>query len=301
MAEKRWIREYLRPLVKSPGAHMIRDDVAILRPATIVTTDTLVEGVHFFPDDPVYTLAWKLVRVNVSDIVAKGGFPLEALLNISWPNRRPESDFALFSVALGNALADRDIALIGGDTVVHDGPLMLSMTLTGNVYSESGQPIRRTGAKVGDGIYVSGKIGWGAQGLSDRQAGLETEAARRYQVPEIPGEDVARLIATHATASMDVSDGMLIDLTALLDASAVGAELELERVPLCRPIAGTEDLLSLVTGGDDYQCLFTASELPILEAGLQVTKVGRIVAGTELSLLYRNQSIPLPQRLGFDH
>lgn len=294
MSEKRWIKDYLAPLVTAPGADGLRDDVARLSSASIVTTDTLIDGVHFLADDPIETVAWKLVRVNVSDIVAKGGAPKEALTNIAWPRGRTEADFAAFAKGLGEALRDRAIELIGGDTVFHNGPLSISLTLTGNTY---GAPVRRSGAEPGDTIYVTGEIGWGYQGLLDRKAGRDTAAARRYQIPDVPGDDSARLIAEHASASMDISDGLLIDLKALCEASGVGAEIALDAIPLCAPTDNIEKILAQLTGGDDYQCLFTAKAERLEGA----TAIGSVTQALGLKLSFNGEGVAMPAKLGFDH
>lgn len=297
MSEKRWIQQYLAPLVSQDGAAGLRDDVAMISSADIVTTDTLVEGVHFLPDDPIGTVAWKLVAVNVSDIVAKGAAPLEALVNITWSSSRPEKAFAEFAAALGDALQDRSIALIGGDTVLQDGALTVSLTLTGKTYAADRLPIRRSGAKIGDNILVSGEIGWGYQGLQDRLAGRMTPAAHRYQVPKVPDDDAAQLISKYAHASMDISDGLLIDLQALCDASGVGVEIDLGAIPLCTETESVEAILKLVTGGDDYQCLITSdAKLPG-----EFKNIGTVTDGSKMTLSFHGETVPLPNALGFDH
>lgn len=301
MSEKRWIKQYLAPLVSQDGAAGLRDDVAMISSADIVTTDTLVEGIHFLPDDPIDTVAWKLVAVNVSDIVAKGAAPVEAIVNISWSRSRPEEAFAEFAAALGEALQDRGIALIGGDTVLQDGALTVSLTLTGKTYAVDHLPIRRTGAKIGDKIFVSDEIGWGYQGLQDRLAGRMTPAARRYQVPKIPDDEVARLISKYANASMDISDGLLIDLRALCDASGVGAEIDLGAIPLCAETGNVEDILKLVTGGDDYQCLITSDAKSEAKLPSEFKNIGTITDGSKVTLSVHGEAVPLPNALGFDH
>ena len=171
MNEFDWIDRYLRPLAKSPGADRLRNDVGVLRPAgssLIATLDTLVEGVHFLNTDPLSSVAQKLLRVNISDILCKGGVPRDALLSIAMPKSFTESDFASLCEGLKTDLDAWTIALIGGDTVRTPGPLTLSLTLTGVCLTES--VIQRSGAIVGDTVYVTGVIGRGGLGLSDAQS-----------------------------------------------------------------------------------------------------------------------------------
>src|SRR5262245_54079007 len=151
------IRTYFAPLAASPGADGLRDDVAEVAPGLIATKDAIVEGIHFLPDDPIGTVAQKLVRVNVSDIIAKGGKPDAALLALVWPTSRPVAEISDFARALGADLARWGAHLVGGDTTSTDGPLTLTLTLLGKVGGSG--PVRRSGARAGDDIWVTGVIG----------------------------------------------------------------------------------------------------------------------------------------------
>ena len=159
MTESGWIRKYIAPLVSAPGADGLRDDVAVLsaRGPTIATMDTLVEGVHFLSSDPCATIAQKLIRVNASDILAKGAEPAEALLSIAWPMGRPESEFSELVTGMASDIEDFGIALIGGDLVGTDGPLTLTLTLTGVCISKG--PVRRSTDQPGQEPWVNGEIG----------------------------------------------------------------------------------------------------------------------------------------------
>ena len=172
-----------------------------------MTVDCLVESVHFFAADPIDTVARKLVRVNVSDIHAKGALPREALLVLGWPSGRSESDLKPFSAALDEELAAWGIALIGGDTVITPGHMFLSLTLTGDAIGA--QPVARSGARPGDGLWVTGEIGAGWCGLRDVRQGRQSRLADHYRVPNLPGAGGAQLVASFGTAAMDVSDGLL--------------------------------------------------------------------------------------------
>ncbi len=292
------IRRYFAPLASSPGADGLRDDVAEIAPGLIATTDTIVEGVHFLPDDPISTVAQKLVRVNVSDIIAKGGKPDAALLALVWPKSRPLEQLGDFSRALGADLARWGAHLVGGDTTSTDGPLTLSLTLLGKVGARG--PVRRSGAKVGDDIWVTGTIGDSWLGLRAAQGAfgaLSTEArsflVSTYRVPEPPRLPLADLVATFASGSIDVSDGLLADAGHIADASGALLVIEAAKVPLSAAgegyvANGKADLRALLTGGDDYQTLFTApgsARAAIETSGENVTRIGRVEFGKAVTIL----------------
>ena len=308
MAEFDWIARYFAPLATRAGAAGLVDDVAeVSGKASIVTVDALVEGVHFLPDDPMETVARKLVRVNVSDLIAKGARPDEALLTLGWPKGREEAELAAFAKAFGEELAAWGVSLIGGDTVASPDGVFLSLTMTG-VPATTHAPIRRSGAQVGDNIWLTGEeIGASALGLADRLAGTRSEASAIYQVPTIPPLEMADVIAAHASASMDVSDGVLADLQKLLVASGRGGTLALDRVGVYRAGAANATLgevLDACVGGDDYQCLFTAPvpETGAIEAaGQSVRVVGQVDAEAGLRLFWHGEPVPLPEATGFEH
>jgi thiamine-monophosphate kinase len=309
MSEFNWIAKYFAPLATRTGAAGLIDDVAEFSgKASIVTVDALVEGVHFLPDDPMDTVARKLVRVNVSDLIAKGARPDEALLTLGWPRGRDEAELADFAKAFGEELTAWGVSLIGGDTVASPDGVFLSLTMTG-VPATTRAPIRRSGAQVGDWIWLTGEvIGASYLGLRDRLAGTRSDASRIYQLPVIPKLDMADVIAACATASMDVSDGLLGDLQKLLAASECGATLALEDISIHRPDWREEKTLSEVldacTGGDDYQCLFTAppSKTREIEAARQFPKIiGRIEKEAGLRLTWYDEAVPLPEKTGFEH
>jgi len=298
MDEAAWIEQYIAPLVTSPGADGLQDDVALLtaRGPIIATMDTLVEGRHFLSTDPISTIGQKLVRVNVSDIHAKAAEPLEALLSIAWPDGRSEQDFAALMAGLGGDLAAFEISLIGGDLVGHDGPLTLTLTLTGRCIGKG--PIRRRGGKPGHALYINGEIGWGGIGLKAAQRGVDANAALRYQVPEISPRSAARLVAETASASMDVSDGLLLDASRLAKASGCGVTVNLERVPLASPSAEIDEILAQCTAGDDYRILISAAP------GLEIqgfTAIGKLTESPGLELLFEGQRVNPPSTLGFEH
>lgn len=296
--ETDWIRRYIAPLARSAEADDLRDDAAFaeLNGLHALSTDMLVEGRHFRPEDPLDTVGQKLVRVTVSDLIAKGALPSRVLLSIAWPDHRPEAAFAALMAGIGTDLAQFHIALIGGDTVGTDGPLCLNLIGIGTAAGR--QLVRRSGAVAGHWVVVSGTIGAGGLGLAAAQAGRSDSFAAHYRVPALAPLSAARLVSDHASASLDVSDGLLIDAARLAEVSGVGLEIDLAAVPLARPGDLVEDILAQCTAGDDYQilmCIPPGTDLP----GFR--RIGRVVPGAGLTLHHRGQSVPLPQRLGFEH
>lgn len=298
MTEIDWIETYIAPLVHAPGAERLRDDVALLSSSgtTIATMDTLVEGVHFLGTDPLDTVGQKLIRVNVSDVLAKGALPSEALLSIAWPKAQPEAAFQRLIEGLRRDLEAFRIALIGGDLVSTDGPLTLTLTLTGNCIGPA--PIRRSGGEPGHWLWIGSEIGWGGIGLAAAQSGADPHAAARYRIPQIAGRDVAELVAKYATASMDVSDGLLLDASRLAEASQCGVQIDLEAIPLAKPTSDMDEIFAQCTAGDDYQILLAAAaheEIP------GFTKIGVLTDSRGLSLSWQGKRVNAPSILGFEH
>lgn len=298
MQERAWINQYIRPLVSASGAAALRDDVALLSPSskTIITMDTLVAGVHFLDTDPLDTVGQKLVRVNVSDIHAKGACPKEALLSIAWPGALSQNDFAALMTGIGADLAQFGVALIGGDFVRTPGPLTLTLTVTGQCLNT--HPVRRGGGHVGDGVFVDGEIGWGALGLSAAQRGQNDAVAQRYRVPQISRIEAAQLVAEFGHAAMDISDGLLRDGLSLAQASGCGISLALDQVPLAKGPAALDDILKLSSAGDDYRILMTA---PTHFASASFSRIGTLIDAPGLHLTYQGRAIPCPDSLGFEH
>ncbi len=321
-----WIGQYFRPLAAGNGIALDLVDDAALIPlgdgqALAVTTDAIVAGRHFLHTDPLDLVARKLMRVNLSDLAAMGAEPVAVFLTLAWPDRTSDADVAAFSAGLGRDLTAFRVALGGGDTVATDGPLTASLTAIGRVEEEGA--LRRSGAKVGDVLWVSGTIGDGALGLRAAQGGLtevsgtHREAlAGRYHLPE-PRLCLGRALRGRATAALDVSDGLLQDVHHIATASGIGIVVEAERIPLSaagRAVvdSGAVSLLEALCGGDDYELAFTApagADGEILArasaSGIPVTKIGRAVAaepaGQPVKLVdARGRTIPVP-RPGYSH
>ncbi|MBA3069991.1 MAG: thiamine-phosphate kinase [Hyphomonas sp.] len=309
MAERDWIRQYFAPLATRPGASGLTDDTALMSASSapvVITTDAMVEGVHFLASDPIAGIARKLVRVNVSDILSSGAEPFEALLTLGWPPDRPESELAAFAAALGAELEAWGAGLIGGDTVSSPAGLFLSLTLTGRCLAD--HPVRRSGAKAGDDIWVTSEIGAARRGFLARAAGLESPWIDALHAPALPPMAVARLVADCASAAMDISDGLLGDIQSLAEASGCGAQVDLGSVPFAGGAAGQAESLDLATWGDDYQLLLTAppeSRERILRyaAGqdIRISRIGRIRSEPGLAVSDKDGRVNLPETVAFEH
>lgn len=307
MAEKDWIRRYFAPLATAPGAAGLTDDTAELSKgygALIATVDAMVEGVHFFPDDPVETIARKLVRVNVSDILASGAVPREALLTLGWPKTgRDPGQIGSFSASFGSELAQWGINLAGGDTVSTPSGLFLSLTLTGECLGAG--PVRRGGGRPGDDLWVTGEIGAARRGYLWKTEGRgEARWLDALRAPELPPIEVARLLADHASAAMDISDGLLGDVASLAAASGTGAEIELDRVPYAGGATSLVEMLELASWGDDYQVLYAASPQAsgiIENFKTRMTRIGRLTEGAGLRATHCGKPVNLPETLAFEH
>ena len=295
------IKRLFAPLAKHPGALGLEDDAALLDcPAgfrLVLTTDAIVAGVHFLPDDPPDLVARKLARVNLSDLAAMGATPTGLLLAACFPRDAGLPWIEKFAAGLAADCAQFKVPLLGGDTVATPGPATFSLTAIGMV--ESGQELRRSTARVGDTIWVSGTIGDAAFGLlaARGETGTLNAAdtdylAGRYRLPG-PRLALGRALHGVATAAMDISDGLAGDLGHICDASKVGAAIESAAVPLSQAGAAAiaaglgQGLVTVLTGGDDYELLFTApaeadAEVRALGTGLglRLTPIGRIIAGS---------------------
>jgi thiamine-monophosphate kinase len=318
----------LAPLSEGfPGAFGLKDDCALLTPAPdtdlVLKTDPVAEGVHFLASDAPQDIAWKALAVNASDIAAKGARPLGYLMALSFPTA-PQLDWVRgFADGLSAAQQRFGCKLIGGDTDRRPGPITISITMVGSV--PRGRIVRRTTARPGDILFVSGSIGDAGLGLAlARDPGVaaelsltEAEAAyllRRYRRPE-PRLALAEALRQYASAAMDISDGLVKDLDRLLRASGVAGRLLAADVPLSGParkaLVGAPDRLNrLITAGDDYEILAAvgsanadAFAAAAGAAGVPVTSIGAVLPGPSAltTVCPDGQPMPLPQRSGWDH
>ena len=311
MSEFDWIEKYLRPIASGTGAQGLLDDVALVSASSgahpfVVTMDTLVEGVHFLASDPPGTLGQKIARVNISDIICKGALPRQAMLSVAISDAFNETAFESFCGGLKQDLEQWDIELLGGDLVSTPGPLVLTLALTGECLGDS--PVSRSGACVGDGLYVTGRPGAGCLGLEHAIAGHDSEWARHYRVPDIPKPDIANIVSGFATASIDISDGVIAEARHISHASSVGVSVNLDAVPWAETVSTPERAIELGAGGDDYQTLMTVPstrETACLDAaeraGLSLARIGEVEPGHEVRLLWHGDEIAAPPKLGYQH
>jgi thiamine-monophosphate kinase len=292
------IERLFRPLTGgAPGAFDLLDDAAVIpqRPGfdLVVTKDAVVGGVHFPEGERPDLIARKLVRVNLSDLAAKGAEPFGCFLAVAWPNGFGPAERETFAAGLGEDLRAFGVALLGGDTVSTPGPFTASLTALGWV--PEGRMVRRAGARVGDVVVVSGTIGDGALGLAAAKGELDDPdgwLAGRYRLPT-PRLDLRETLRALANAAADVSDGLIADAGHIAEASGLGMTLDLEALPLS-PAARrwldsqpdrTAALVRLATGGDDYEVVcavtgavpdgFTAVGAVGLGGGVEVRVDGR--------------------------
>jgi len=316
------IRRLLAPLAHPEWGRGLADDVALIPSRKghdlVVTKDALVEGVHFLATDPLDTVAQKLLRVNLSDLAAKGAEPFGYLLACHWSERCGWPERKAFVEGLARDQVEFGVALLGGDTVSTPGPASFSITLMG--WAAKGRIVGRAGAQLGDLVFVTGTVGEGWLGLRAARELLHLEPARlaalveHYRRP-LPRTAFATAILEHASAALDVSDGLIGDLGHLARASGVGLEMQLESLPLSLAAQAWFDgradavqaLSQLATGGDDYEIAFTAR--PGHESALRreaerlhlrLTRIGEVKAGEGVRVRYRGEDVPI-SRPGWVH
>ncbi len=276
------------------GARGLSDDAAVVGPF-VLTTDTLVEGVHFLPTDPPESVAWRLVAQNLSDLAAKGARPEGVLLNYPLSDTRWDT---LFLGGLDEILVAFDVPLIGGDTVSlpAGAPRVLTVTAIG---ADAAAP-PRSGARAGNVLYVTGTIGDAGAGLAIARGAHGMDALLgAYHYPE-PRLAEGRALGPLVHAMCDVSDGLLLDAARMAAASGLAVTIELAAVPLSLALRTFDpDPLTAATAGDDYQLLFAAP--PGLAVPVSATEIGAFRPGEGLSLTLHGQPVPLPAKLGYLH
>ena len=300
-SEEAIIGAYFAPLAADfPGAFGLKDDCAAIAPGPgtdlVVTTDAVIAGVHFLPDEGAGEIAWKALAVNVSDLIAKGATPFAYVMSIALPEAPEPGWLEAFAEGLGRAQRTFGCQLIGGDTDRTPGPLSVSITAFGSV--PAGRMVRRSTARPGDLVYVSGTIGDAVLSLDLRRDATLPRRCRlgsvererldaRLRTP-LPPLALASVVRDVAAAAMDVSDGLVKDFGRLCGASGVGGRIEAQRVPLSEEtrailtVEGTT-IERLITGGEDYEVLATVRPERAAEferkagaAGVAVTRIGII-------------------------
>ncbi len=316
------IAKLLAPLAHPEWGRGLVDDVAVVpsRPGydLVLTKDAMIEGVHFLATDPLDTVAQKLLRVNLSDLAAKGVEPFGYLLACHWSQRCGWPERQAFAEGLARDQKEFGIHLLGGDTVITPGPASFSVTLMG--WARAGRVVARNGARPGDAVFVTGQIGDGFLGLKAAQGSLTLAPERiaaltdHYRRP-VPQSTFAEVVRDMATASLDVSDGLIADIGHIAEASGVGIEIDLERTPVS--LAGQAWLETrvdrqaafeqLATGGDDYEIAFTAPASD--EAALRreaerrhirLTRVGQVVVGSGIRVRFEGRLVEVA-RSGWTH
>lgn len=295
------IGAFFAPLARGfKGSFDLADDCAAIAPEPgtdlIVTTDAVTAGVHVFADEDPAAIAWKALSVNVSDLTAKGATPLAYVMMLALPDAPQRAWLSAFCEGLSAAQDAFGCHLIGGDTDRTPGPLSVAITAFGSV--PAGRMVRRSGARCGDLVYVSGTIGDAALGLALRRdptvaarwalTGEECEALDRAYCRPQPPVALRSALLEHASGAMDVSDGLVKDFDRMCRSANAGGVIEAERVPLspaARKALGCNGVLlaDLVTGGEDYQVLASVApdssstfETAAHRAGLAVARVGTI-------------------------
>ena len=316
LGEFELIDRLLKPLARGfPGALDLTDDAALLDVPSgdqlVIAKDAIVADIHFLAEDPPDLVAGKLLRVNLSDLAAMGAEPLAYLTALARP---PAVDDAWLRRFTSGLLADQHrfgCHLIGGDTTSTTGPLVLSLTILGTV--PAGEALLRSGARPGDDVWVSGTLGDAAIGLRVLRglAVTEDEALElvgRYRTPR-PRLALGRALRGLANAAIDVSDGLVADLGHILETSGVGATIDASLLPLSpagRGVPGARE--AALTGGDDYELLFTApaarrAEVAALSApaGVEVTRIGSIRQGQGLDVVDAAGQPVTVDRAGWTH
>jgi thiamine-monophosphate kinase len=322
-AEDRLIARFFEPIATHPGALGLSDDAAFITPPPgtdlVLKADAIVGGVHFFPEDPPQAVGGKALRVNLSDLAAKGARPLGFLLSLAIP--RDVNDDWLGGLAEG-LRADAVLygcPLFGGDTDRTPGPVTISIAMFGSL--PHGAMVRRAGARPGDRVFVTGTIGDAALGLIVRGGKAQTwklnDAHRRhlisrYLLPQ-PRNALADVIRDHASAAMDVSDGLVGDFGKLCSASGVAGEINVASVPLSDAAkaviaAETAAIEVVLTGGDDYEIVCTVPDgkaksfhAAAKAAGVPVVDIGEIRTGEGAHFISAAGQPLVFERVSFSH
>ncbi len=310
-SEDALIQHYFTQAANSPFALGLQDDAACMAIPNgfelVITCDTLVEGVHFFVSDPAATIAQKALRVNLSDLAAKGAQPYGFVLSLAMPVECFDPAWlAPFSAALCADAQYFNCPLLGGDTVKTLGPFTITITAFGLV--PQGKMVKRTTAKAGDILYVSGTIGDAALGLK-----LHPHPAfePRRTIPQ-PRVELAPILQHYATAALDISDGFAGDCMKMLAFAGAGLTIACEDVPLstaAREMVMQDSQLwpTILAGGDDYELLFTIApqhEAEFLAVAKQlpcgVQRLGVLLAGAPVQFTLHTTPLALT-RMSYSH
>jgi thiamine-monophosphate kinase len=316
LGEFELIAQLFAPLATSRAALGLRDDVALLRAPNgrelVLTTDAIVEAVHFLPNDPPRSVAQKALRANLSDLAAKGADPIGYLMAIAIPSRVSTRWLNAFCAGLRADQKTYAISLLGGDTTRIAGPLTVAITMIGSVPRK--KALRREGARPGDLVFVSGTIGdagCGLELLKTKRRGPQF-LIKRFRVPQ-PRLTLGRALRGLATSSIDVSDGLLADLGHIAEVSGVRIAMRADEVPLSSGVReiwghGRLAVIRAATAGDDYEVAFTCrpeSARKVREAALwaktRITEIGVVERGKGVELLDARGKAIRTGRRGYTH
>ncbi|MEM5584058.1 thiamine-phosphate kinase [Roseibium sp. AS2] len=320
------ISRFFAPLAQDPGSLGLSDDAAVITPAAgrdlVLTKDLLAADTHFFSDDAPEAIAAKALRVNLSDLAAKGARPRGYLLGLALPDDWTTEWLERFCKGLAADQAAYDFPLLGGDTIRSGNGLQVSITAIGEV--TRGKAVRRSGARPSDLIFVTGTIGDAAAGLQARldpdfrrRHGVSAEQQAfildRYLLPR-PRTRIAGLLTECASAALDVSDGLVADCGHLAAASAVDVTLDLGKLPLSDALRHLRDKAPPVfsrclNGGDDYEVLVSIPEeraaafaQDAARLGCPITQIGHVTRGNGQVVLTRDgQELAAQEDDGFRH
>ncbi|HEY8195324.1 MAG TPA: thiamine-phosphate kinase, partial [Hyphomicrobium sp.] len=322
-SETELVQTYLAPLAAGmPGTFGLTDDAALIPHEAgtdlVFSSDPIIAGVHFFPEDTASDVAWKALAVNVSDMAAKGAKPVAYLLTLALPEAPERIWMEDFARGLSAAQAEFGCHLIGGDTDRTPGPLAIGVTIIGSL--PSGTFVPRRGAKAGDHVFVTGTIGDSALGLALHRdpalfAGVMTDGDKsllvgRYLRPR-PRVALAEVLREHATAALDISDGLLKDLSRL--AGSLGLKLRFDALPLSLPVraalsADARVVDAILGGGDDYELLVAVPPGAIeafakgaAHSGIGVSDIGVLEEGLPLTVFDSRGTRIEARRFGYDH
>ncbi|QDH14223.1 thiamine-phosphate kinase [Formicincola oecophyllae] len=294
MGEFDFIGRHFKPLA-GPGSYGLRNDGAVMSAPfgheIVVSSDTMVENVHFLPDDPPETVGRKLLRCNLSDLAAMDAKPLGYTLNSSIPHkggpegRYGEAWFAAFAKGLAEDQQRYAITLLGGDTTSTSGPLVMTLTIFGTVAEH--KALTRSGASAGDSVWVTGHLGAARLGLEVRRGHLEDPTGKLVQAYRLPTPRVGLQLGTVASAGLDISDGIVQDAGHIAEESGVRLRLEASRLPIAAEAAAAPEHFQemRLLGGDDYELLLTCPpghEAALMARGLimnvPLTRIGKVEA-----------------------
>jgi len=287
----------------------IGDDAAVLEVAAgqhlVAATDTLNAGTHFPVDTSAHDIGYKCLAVNLSDLAAMGAIPRWALLSLSLPEADPDW-VQSFTTGFMSLASVHEVTLVGGDTT--SGPLSVSLTALG--FIEPGRQLQRSGANPGDLLVVSGTLGGAARALDLLQADKPVTDQHLLDRPQ-PRVELGQALVGHASACIDISDGLLADLGHVLKASACGARVEVEKLPHAASLAGLEDAERWnyqLSGGDDYELLFTLPQkhkamlaLWSQQLDIKLSIIGEIEEGEGSRCLGPDGTVYDSQSAGFEH